>query len=408
MSWDSWIPEKYHTKSEVCGLEICFSDEGIVYNYAIVKNKGKKLSITDSGKIHSLGELPSSILKKKIPIALVINGKGVIVKKIELNEEDNSDKDALLKTNLPAINPDDFFIQLYRQDNGSGFLAVCRKTQVESLLTELKQKKYEVAEIMIGPPAILGVKPLWNNFQTLFTSTQTVNLLNNCIDSIISATSTEQQQLFGDLNITASKMLPFSASVGYLLNLGFVEECNPELQELRTVHAERNKFRFLLVCIIMIAFALAVTNMVVFTGFYNTNNKLEAELGVYKGKYDQVNKILSDYQSNKNLIENVGILNKNKLSEYADKIAATVPDDVVLSEMYFNPKIEDTDQTSDSLITFAQRVILMKGNCNRSFTINEWINVLKMQEFIQQVTLEKFIYNNDGIIPNYEIKLITR
>jgi Tfp pilus assembly protein PilN len=161
-----------------------------------------------------------------------------------------------------------------------------------------------------------------------------------------------------------------------------------------------------MITVIGIAFALAATNVFFYTSYFDKNNKLETELSVYQGKYEQINQLLSDYQKKKGLIENAGVLNKNKLSEYADKIAKTIPDEVVLTEMHFNPKLEN-DESDDSLVTFQSKQMIIKGNCNKSLIINEWVNVLKMQKFVKDVSLEKFAYSSEGILPNYEIRLIT-
>jgi len=408
MFWDKWIPEKYLVKSEICGVELNFNEEGFIYNYTILKNKSKKLSVTHSGTINNISDLPASVLKNKIPLALIINGKGVIFKKIFLSETDELNFEELVRTNLPAINSSDFFIQLFRQADNSGFISICRKSQLDPLLTEIKNKKFELADIFIGVPAVIGLQPLWNNFNTLQTSSHSVTLTNNLADTIVNNLPTNNDPVkLEDISLTPSQMLAFSGGLSYLLQNSITETENEELLNVSYSHKEKNKFRFLLICVIGFAFTLAAINVFFYTQYFDTNNKLETELSVYQGKYDQINQLLTDYQKKKDLIENAGVLSKNKLSEYADKIAISVPPEVTLSEMHFSPKIDDIEETEDSLVTFKTKTILLRGNCNKSLTINEWINVLKMQKFIKDVSLEKFVYNNDGILPNYEIKLLT-
>jgi hypothetical protein len=74
--------------------------------------------------------------------------------------------------------------------------------------------------------------------------------------------------------------------------------------------------------------------------------------------------------------------------------------------MYFNPKNTDED-SEDSLVTFHSRQLILRGNCGKSFIINEWVNILKMQKFIKDVNLERFVYNSESHAPNFEIKLLT-
>lgn len=406
MFWDNWIPKKYLVKSEVCGVEVNFNDNGISFYYTLLKNKNNKLVLTETGQIKDNLELPKSIVKNKIPLVVILNGKGIILKKIFHSESPESTEE-IIKQNLPAINPAEFYIQIYKQENQSGFIAVCRKEIANSLISDLNSKKYDVAELLIGAPSVIGLKPLWSNFNNLQTSTHSIEFTNGLADNLTARLPGNENKIkIDDIIFSPLHTLGFAGGLAYLLKTPLVENNNTELENIAVSHIEKNKFRLLLILFVAIAFLLAATNMIFYTSFFDKNNKLETELSVYQGKYEQINKLLNDYQNKKGLIENAGVLNKNKLSEFADKIAKTIPDEVVLSEMYFNPKDEDIE-SEDSLVKFKSNELILKGNCNKSLVINEWVNVLKMQKFIKDISLEKFSYNKEGILPNYEIKLIT-
>ena len=407
MFWDKWIPEKYLIKSEICAVEVCFTDDGIIYYYTVLKNKNNKLEISDSGFSNDNLKLPLAISKNKIPVFIVINGKGIILKKVTLNENSEPAMEEIIRQNLPAINSDDFYIQLYKQKDFSGFLVLCRKSQLDTIVAELKKEKLDIADILLGAPAIIGLEPLWTNHNSIKTSLQKVMLTNGSLDEIHNTPSDEHEDIkIEGLSFSSQHTLGFSGGLTYLMKQHIVINNNIELVSYNERHIEKNKFRFLSLVAVAVAFLLAVTNVVFYTSYFDKNNKLETELGVYQGKYDQINQLLNDYQKNKNLIENAGVLNKNKLSEYGDRIGKTLPDEVILSELYFNPK-KDTDESEDSLITFENKHLILKGNCSKSFIVNEWINVLKMQKFIKDVSLERFAYSNEGILPNFEIRLIT-
>ncbi|MCE3229882.1 MAG: hypothetical protein K0S32_4433 [Bacteroidetes bacterium] len=405
MFWDKWIPKKYLVKSEICGVEVNFSDEGVIYHYSILKNKGKKLELTETGTSKDELKLPKSIEKNKIPLVLVINGKGVILKKISLSENSEASFEDLIKSNLPTINPDEFFIQIFRQENFTAFITLCRKEQINNILSTVRDKNYQVANVLIGPPSIIGLQPLWNNFNSLPTSLHKAELTNGFADTFSNSTEKEQVKI-EDISFQSDYTLGFSGALSYLMQNPLVETNNEELLAIEKNHKEKNKLRFIMIVLVAITFTVAAVNVFFYTSYFDKNNKLETELSVYQGKYEQINQLLADYQKKKDLIENAGILNRNKLSEYADKIAKTIPDEVVLSELYFNPKDESED-SEDSLVKFRNKELIIKGNCNKSLIINEWVNVLKMQKFVKDVSLEKFAYNNEGILPNYEIKLLT-
>ncbi len=407
MFWDKWIPTKYFAKSEICAVEICFDETEVTYYYTLLKTKNNKLDISACGTCSNELQLPESILKNKIPLLLILNGKGIILKKTTLDETADQHPDEILRQNFPALNMEGFYAQLYRQENNSVFISLCRRELLDPLVSSLKTKKYDLAAVLIGAPAVIGLQPLWSKFNSVTTSRHLAELTNGTLDLLTAQTETKPGSLkIEDLSIDTSHTLGFAGALSYLMRRQIVENTTPELITLANQHTERNKFRFLLMLVVGIAFFLAALNVFFYTSYFDKNNKLETELSVYQGKYEQINQLLSDYQKNKNLFENAGVLNKNKLSEYADRIGKTLPDEISLSELYFNPKKEEED-SADSLVTFQTKSMVLRGNCSKSFIVNEWINVLKMQKFIKEVSLEKFIYNNEGLLPNFEVRLIT-
>ncbi len=406
MFWDKWIPKKYLVKSEICAIELAFTDTGTDYHFTHLRNKNNKLEIAEKGTCADSSELPKLILKNKIPLLIIANGKGIILKKIALNQESEQNFEQIIKNNLPTINTNEFFVQLYKQTSTTAFIALCRKEQLLQIVNNLKTKKYDVASIYLGAPAIIGLQPLWTNYNSLPTTFHTIEITNDAVETINTASSENSTVKIDDISFDSNHSLGFAAGLSYLTQTKITETENEELVSIENIHLQKNKFKFLMICVVAIAFVLAITNVMFYTTYFDKNNKLETELGVYQGKYEQINTLLNDYQKKKDLIENAGVLNKNKLSEYADKIAGTIPDEVSLSEFYFNPKLE-TDESEDSLVTFENKHLILKGNCNKSLIINEWVNVLKMQKFIKDVALEKFSYNNEGILPNFEIRIIT-
>jgi len=407
MFWDKWIPAGSLIKSEVCAMEVCYKESGTIYYYTHLKNKNKKLEIVATGVCADFLTLPPTISKNKIPLVLIINGKGVIIKKITLSENSVSDTEKIVRQNLPAIQLEDFYAQIFKQENNAAFLTLCRKGQLDALLSGIKTAKLELGAVFIGTPAIIGLQPLWTNFNTIPASLHKVELSNNALDVILSSEDANEETVkIEELSFSSHYTLGFAGGLSYLMRRFLAENSSAKLDAISSDHLEKNKLRFLVLLAVGIAFFAAVANVIFYTSYFDKNNKLETELSVYQGKYDEINQLLTDYQDNKDLIENAGILNSNKLSEYADRIGKTLPDEVLLSDLYFNPKNED-QESNDSLVTFRNKKLVLKGKCAKSFIVNEWINVLKMQRFIKDVSLEKFVYNNQGLLPNFEIQLVT-
>jgi hypothetical protein len=407
MVWDKWIPEKFLVRQEVCAVEACLTDEDSIFYYMLLKKKNRQLVLGDLGSAKSINTLPSVVKKNKIPLLLIINGHGVITRRINIADS-SVPTEELIKQNLPSINIEDFYIQVFIQEDQSGYISLCRKNLINALLAEAMNNEFEIAAIHIGPCTITGMRPLWNSLSAVKSSLQAIELRNNNIESISSLPKGDEIKNIGldGFSFPSSHTLGFSAGLAYLMHTEIGESASPELATYFEAHVEKNKFRFQLICAVAFAFLLAFGNVIFYSINFEKNNKLESELDVYQGKYDKISQLLEKYQKNKYLIEQAGILSRNRLSEYADRIALTLPDEVTLSDLYFNPKIEE-EESNDSLVKFESRRMVIKGNCPKSLIVNEWINVLKMQRFVKDIQLQKFVYNNDGLLPNFEIKLVT-
>lgn len=409
MFWDKWIPERYHFKQEVCAVEAVFRDADVKYYYTHLKTKGARLEVVNSGVCDEPKQLPNTIIKNKVPLLLIINGKGVVLKKAEWSEteEESFTPSRIIETHLPALQINEFYIQFYRQGPGNGFIALCRKDQADSLQSEFLALHPDLAAFYIGTPVIIGLQNLWQNYNSIHTVLHTVELTNGKIESIAASVNETERPSFkvDDLQLAPGQLTGFAAGLAYLTRQPLVSNLNDVVEQFSIQHAERNKFRFLQIVIVAVALCMALTNVFFYSRYFNASNALDTELNVYQGKNDEINRLLNDYQKKKDLIENAGVLHKNAISEYADRIASTLPDGVVLTDMQFNPPVQNDD---DSLVSYFKNQITIKGNCNKSLTINEWENVLKMQSFIKDVSLEKFIYNSEGFIPNFELKVTTK
>jgi hypothetical protein len=409
MFWDKWIPKKYLVKSTICGVEVVFTDSGYKVSYSILKKQSNKLEISESGGCDTISSLPAKIKKGKIPLVLNITGKGVIIKKTNYNSDQELNLPEFIQQNLPAINPDDFYIQILKQNNSTCFISVIRKVQFDALLKEINENKFEVADVIIGPAAIVAINSIITGYNYVYAGDNRVELLNGNVENI-SIRDTDLTDIVDievdGLKIRRDQTLAFSAAFGYITSQNSYVSKETNLVKYKSDHLERNKIKTTFYFFVIVAFVVSLINFFFFSNYFSTNNKLQSELDVYQGKYEQINELLTGYEKKKGLIEQTGLLENNFLSKYSDRIASTIPDEVVLTEFYLNPQIIDRSG-EDSLMNFRKNTIILKGNCHKSLIINEWVNVLKTQNFIKDVNLEKFSFNNEGNQPNFEIKIIT-
>lgn len=407
MWWERWIPKSYLTKSSVCGVECVFEETGIVFHYSILQIKKNKVELLVKGQTKDISEICKIAKKSNAPITLSITGKGVISKKVIFSENDSLQLNDLIKQHLPTIDAKEFYIQFYKNETQSGFLSICRKEQVDDLLKHFVNEKSEIVNVFIGSLVCNALSGLTTSYNRLNTSLYQLDLVNGYVEAVVpTVTANESDTLnIGDLTIVTKQTIAFASGFSYLTRQQNYISDDVSITNLLSNHLEKIKIRILLFTLIAIIFIISGINSVLFFQKFEEDSALQVELNLYESKNTQITQLLDNYQKKKSLIEQAGIFDNKKLSVFADKIAASLPNDIVLRELYFNPEIGETEE--DSLMDFQQHQLIIKGNCNKSLLLNEWVNVLKSQSFIKSVNLENFIFNSEGHLPNFVLKIET-
>lgn len=404
MWWERLIPKSYLSKSNVCGVECLFSEAGISYNYLILTVKKNKVEIIKKGNSIDEQEILNIAKNNNAPIVLNAIGKGIILKPISLSENETLDINQLVKQYLPTINSSDFYVQFYKNDNSTGFLSICRKDLINVLVQRFSNQKQIPVTLYIGPLAINALAPLAKQLNFSYTSLYQLELTNGFIQKInsIDIDASKINSIDG-LTISPQELISFASAFSYLSRQIPFDSPNKELTDLLTNHIQKLKLNLLIFALIGFIFIVSAVNSVLFFQKFEEHHQLDVELNLYESKNAQITQLLESYQKKKTLIEQAGMFDNKKLSLFADKIGGSLPDEILLRELYFNPETGETE--ADSLIDFKKNELIIKGNCDKSLILNEWINVLKSQSFIKSVNLQNFIFNSESHVPNFTLEI---
>lgn len=406
MFWEKWIPKSYLLDTPICGVECTIDDNQTQYYYCLIDSSKKALSIVNKGSNTDLEQIIQLTQKKKTPILFSVTGKGIITKKIIFSENENLEVDELVKRYLSTINANEFYCQFYQCNENSGYLSVCRQSLLDELIKPLLEKQL-IINVFIGPIITNALAPAIQSYNQLKTNVYDLELNNGLVDGIKAITSQENTQIKIDgLELPTDIVISFASCFGYLTQQTNYSSLQSKLSNLPTKHLEKNKLKVLILSLVAIFLVISATNAFLFFQKHEEQTLLETELNLYESKNNQITQLLENYQKKKNLIEQAGIFSNQYLSIHADKIAASLPEEILLRELNFNPMEQETEE--DSLVQFNEKEIIIKGNCNKSLLLNEWLNVLKSQSFIQSADLETFIYHSEFHQPNFVIKLKTK
>ncbi len=132
------------------------------------------------------------------------------------------------------------------------------------------------------------------------------------------------------------------------------------------------------------AFIILIINFLIFDHYYKQTQEEQPQVAKQEELINKV-KLLNEALSAKSkFLQQSGLLTPNKISFYADRIASTVPDGIILTDWQFNPL---ADPNKKETFTFNNGVIVISGISNQSAEFNDWIKELKNGEGIESVSI---------------------
>jgi hypothetical protein len=152
---------------------------------------------------------------------------------------------------------------------------------------------------------------------------------------------------------------------------------------------------FLVVCLI---------NFFVFTNYFDRQKKLDAELTVYQNAISLHEKLSAELQNKKNFLEKSGLAFSTRTSYYADRLVYDIPEEIQLVSLSLFPLKGGIEK--DSVIKFDNKKIHVKGYCQKSILLNNWINLIKTKDFVAETVLDN--YEQDAEMKNGKFDLTIR
>ena len=121
----------------------------IVFNLLVFKKERSKVK-TEVSHTGIDFETIKKVLSAKIPVSLVINGKGIIHKKVSVS--DKEDFPSLLHKVFPNANPSEFYVQNTPADNSSNaFVSIIRKNIADDIIAQFSNSGFYIVSCLMGP-----------------------------------------------------------------------------------------------------------------------------------------------------------------------------------------------------------------------------------------------------------------
>lgn len=327
-------------------FQITDEQNQVEYTVSFYESKSGNIRLLNSYN-HSF--LSNEILEKlveKSPVFLAIKGKGILEKKVHL-KEGFSDED-IVKSVIPNANSQEFYVSQYALDESLYNVAISRKKNIDSILNSLISDKVNLCGLFLGEQKI--------------DETFKVTLLNSKSHSD-----------------------------------GVPKEISKNFENFLFDFKSRKIVLFGLLSLLSV---LIISNLV----YLYLNNKITTydEIISNNSLVIQSEKNLKNkYADIKSLTAHIGGVNRS--SHHAlmvDDLLVDLPPKIDFHNLEINKKREDTD----TLLFFESNIHIL-GTTNTSYTLNEWINLLKAKKWIKNIHLKSFKQEENSNFGQFEIEV---
>lgn len=352
--------------------------EDIVYEGLIIERKGEQLTLGKRFVATSIDKIKDNI-EVSTPVILNFSGKGIISKKVKLQGN-------YLKEVLFNASPDNFYIYDIHQGSDA-FISLGRKTIIDEVFEEFKEKKFIVIDYSIGDFVGLLIKRILAQESIISRETE-LFFVNDILESYKKTEERDNVYLLGEERLQYKDVPLFATMLNHLYP---VEEINYEIDELieNRQEAKLKKIFETVVIAVGIFFLSTLLISYLLLNYYNDQYvTYESQLFNLNHTYNQVKKLEEEKQNKALVLNESGILKDKFLSYYISQIAETVPKEISLEILSVNPVIKKIKALKK--IGFEGDIITITGTSVSSISLNTWVKRLKKQDWVSQLEILDF------------------
>jgi hypothetical protein len=364
-----------------------------VYNLLAVKKKGNKIEIVRKDSFDTFEKLLRNI-DIKIPILLFIDGKGVLNKEIDLNNEadlnwqKNVDFSTIYYTELKGLN--------------SNFISFCRKNSIDETLNRFKEKGLQTVDIYVGSflSALLhntiNDEIIVSNDLVLEFENEKLCKFSKRIDTI------KQKDYTIGKDVISSKFLPlYGVLIHFFIKQKEVSKTNDESLNVEEI-IYKKAFNTLGVSMLVFFLSTLLISYVLIQFYTSKNLALNLQNAYSNKSYQLILNLEKQKESKKQILKESGFLSSKFLSFYSYEIIKEIPKDISLVGLNVIPLNVETK--TNQKMSFEAKSIIIKGETFNESSFNNWMEKLKKMSWLKNfeiISLKKDKKNKS----QFEIKI---
>ena len=329
-------------KSKIAaGVEVIFLPEGGWHCNAMILRKSKKgLEVVAAHTgLEDMKALQREV-NSKLPINIVINGKGIIHKKVTISEGDNDIK--LLEKVFPNAKISDFYLKKTPIEGSTVYISIVRKNTIDDLLTSLTNNGYHFSGISLGPFCINGIIPLVDHTTKNFSLGSYKLELND--DNTIVDFQDNQINLSSEKITIAGEEIKQQAAIAFASAFQyFFPQASETMMVVPSVDFSKSElvqkklFQLGGWGVLLFFLVVLLGNFLLFDHYGKQFQQLDTSFSGRKGQLTAANELKIKVKEKQDFLEKAGLKGASKTSYFADRLALGLPASIQFTQLLMFP-----------------------------------------------------------------------
>jgi Tfp pilus assembly protein PilN len=402
---DKWI-KKIVRISKVAAISIKLLPENASQVSLCILEK-KKSVITIAKTVDDIAlEDVTSLITVDIPVVLVLDGRGVLHKKLDADMVSAPGK--LLTKIIPQATPNDFYLQQF--ESGSVvFASLIRQQLLNDIIGKLTNLKLDVVKVYQGPFVTAVLLPFLDLTQMIVDKDKLT--ITDGVITDYHASSPDAQILsykVGDEEISSTQLLPYAAALSCIVGQEPQQAAGvvAGISDLQSNWEQKQLFKKAGIGVLATIFAILLINAFLFVVFDKRNRDLSEKVSEGHSTIKELSRLKETVKTHKVFVEMAGWDRKTPVWFFADRLAASMVDGIYLTDLYIHP-MDERRAKDERKIIFGYATVSVTGVCQSPVILNEWLRKLKEISWIESVNKQAYHFNDKEKTGTFSFELVT-
>jgi len=373
------------------GVSYTKEQDAVRWDYCRLILEKDGINLQDAASAGAWTEVAAK-LDKKLPIALQISGKQVLIKQLPSTADIGV---AEIMDVFPNYSPETFYHAVHHGQTCS-WLALVRTDIVDRLLSDIEASGSTVVQVYLGPFVYANILDQINKYNGSYvfdghsiTIDQTDGKWTSYTygrDLIDQFTTKIGTQVIDQRHLGA-----YAAGFSCMMHDYMEDDHSLQVASLQTNYTElREKIKFNKNAMLLVAilFALLAINAVVFSYYYGSNQELDSQVTAHQSTATDINKLQQRLELQEHKITALGWNGGVQQSWLLDQIGQSLREftAIAITEIAINPALK----TAPGATAVSTQRIRVKGSCVSLSQLNAWVRQLERKGWIEKVSIEQF------------------